>query len=493
MANNTENSLFEPNEAYNAAYPIWQKCRDTSAGEDALHARDLSVQGTYLRPLNPSNQSQANIAKNKAYILMARYQNFVGSTKAGFLGMAYRTQPVVPELPERMQYLIENVNGVGLSLEQQSRKTLSEVIEVGRDGLLTEMPFNEGNVTIADEQAGMRPSIATYLAESIIDWFPFEPSVENPLQYVILKEESSQRVDGEFEHQKVVVYRVLHIHDGAYHQTLFKSDTDGNFPSGDQGVRTQIFAANQMPMREIPFTFVGSLSNTPSIDKPIILDIANASLGMYQEDANLRVSSFGFSAGTLVVSDSALQRSMDPKNPDKPAGIGLGDGQALLLGDGGKAEIITPPDNPLAAKIKETDQKNLAELGAQIVMDSGGVTSIIEVASRNSVNASKLTVGVENVSAAYNQQLAWCAEFLGVEIDSDKKFTINTEFFSAEKTAEEITAIIASWQSGLISKSVAQDQLQKAGNIANEVDLEEMNEIIDNEPSSGINFDSGAE
>lgn len=491
MADSDSNELFTPNEAYTLALPIWQKCRDTSTGEDALHARDLESPGTYLRPLNPANKLQANIAKNKAYVLMARFQNFVGSTKSGFMGMAYNSKPVMPVLPERMSYLIDNVNGVGLSLEQQSRKTLSEVVEVGRDGLLCEMPQNDGEITIAQEQAGMRPSIVTYLAESIIDWYPYEPSASRPLQYVVLKECDTRKVDGKFETENITIYRVLHLNDdGNYHQTVYESDKDGEIADRD-GVTTQIFAANNQPMKEIPFTFVGSITNTPEIDKPVILDIANACLGMYQEDANLRVSSFGFSAGTMTIADDKFQSQLTSNDPEKPNAVAMGDGQALVMGTSGKAEIIVPPNNPLAAKIKETDQKNVIELGAQAVMPSGGVTSVVEVESRNAVNSSKLTVAVENTSDAYNQQLMWCADFLGVDLDlsDDNKFAISTEFFSAKLTPEEVAAVIASFHGALISKSVAQGELQRAGNIPASTDLEAMNVEIDETPANAINFD----
>jgi len=493
MATTNDKEMFPPNNAYNAALPIWQKCRDTSAGEDALHARDQETAGTYLRPLNPANTSAANQAKNEAYILMARYQNFVGSTKSGFLGMAYRKAPVVPNLPDRMKYLIENVDGTGLSLEQQSRSTLSEVIEVGRSGLLCDMPANNGG-TVKNEQDGMRPSIVPYCAESIVDWFPLTPSASDPLQYVILKESATEKVDGEFEHESITVYRVLHMIDGNYHQTVYKSDSKGIFASGDAGVETQIYAANNAPMKSIPFSFVGSINNSPSIDKPIILDIANASLGMYQEDANLRVSSFGFSAGTMTIADDRYQQGLRNKDdPSKPQAVAMGDGMALVMGSGGKAEIISPPDNPLAAKIKDTDQKNLAELGAQVVMISGGPTVIVEVESRNSVNASKLTVAVVNVSAAYNQQLMWCAEFLGVTIPETEKFKVNTDFFSAEYSPEQVTALIAQFQGQLISKAEAQKSLQKAGNISAETDLKKMNDEIVQQSTGNVSFDDGGE
>jgi hypothetical protein len=476
---------FSPNSAYSLALPIWQKCRDCSAGEDALHAKDLAVWGTYLRPLNPSNISRENTDRNESYINMARYQNFVGSTEAGFLGMAYRKKPVLPTLPLRMEYLINNVNGAGLSLEQQSKKTLIEVNRVGRDGLLTEMPQSDGQVTIQDEQSGHRPSIVKYSAESIIDWFPYSPSAETPLQYIILMESKRRKKAGSFESEEIKCYRVLHMENGSYHQSVYEPDENGEYPDTVEPVA--ILAANSVPMNHIPFSFVGSINNDPSIDKPVILDIVNASLGMYQEDANLRISSFGFSAGTLAISDDRISSNVQS---DKSGGVQLGDGKAIIMGSGGSAQIIVPPDNPLAASIKDTDQKNLAELGAQVVMPSGGVTSVAEVKSKESVNASKLTVSVENVSDAYNEQLKNCAEFLGETIPDSEIFMLNTEFFEAMLSPEDLTALISSWHGSLISKEVAQRIMQEAGNIPSDIDLSEMNGVIDEQVVDGIDLDA---
>jgi len=83
--------------------------------------------------------------------------------------------------------------------------------------------------------------------------------------------------------------------------------------------------------------------------------------------------------------------------------------------------------------------------------------------------------------------LDYVAAFQGS--DTDSTFEVNTDFISDRLDAQQITALVSSWQSGVISKPILQDRLVKANYIPAGTDLEKMNQDILDNPV-GINLGS---
>jgi len=126
-----------PNIEYTLNFPRWQEVHDVINGQYQLKKRDDEKAGTYLRIINPLDVSEYNKRLNVSYRKSAVFYNATGRTLIGLLGMLYRVEPSIPELPESMEYVKINIDGNGMGINQQSHAVSSEVTQIGRHGLLT--------------------------------------------------------------------------------------------------------------------------------------------------------------------------------------------------------------------------------------------------------------------------------------------------------------------------------------------------------------------
>lgn len=464
-------------EQYDDNLAIWEKCEDSIQGEDALHKADKGMKGKYLRVLNPSDKSAFNVERNNAYVYGARFQNFSASTLQGFLGMAFRKPPVLPELPGEIDYILDNADGSGLSLVQQSRKVLSEVAKKGRDGGLVEMPNTEGKqVTRAQVAEGLRATIKLYCAENILDWYPNEPTAKNPLSYVRLREMATKFV-AVGEKEKVERHIVLLLDKGKYRQEIYEQDESGEWDLKEEYTP---MTSSGVPFDHIPFHFCGSLNNNPDVDKPLILDIVNVNLGMYQEDANQRASSFAYSAATAHIADNQFFNWFHGGGDDgQHKEVRFGESSVIVTGSDGKVNIVSPPENSLSGAIKESDLAVLIALGAQVIQPGGAAETAEAVRLKAGSTASKLSVAVQNVEDFYNNALQDVAMFMGATIPETEQLEMNQEFFDERVSPEMLDKMVAAWLAGAISKNVLDQKLVEGSVIPENTDLEKMNEEVD--------------
>ena len=115
---------------HRAASAAWRKYRDFCKGAEAVKAAG----NKYLPYLDPTDKSTRNRKRNEDYLSRAVFYAIAGNTKIGMLGMAYRKDPTFNG-PEKLNYLLDNADGAGTSIYQQSQLVAENVLEVAREGL----------------------------------------------------------------------------------------------------------------------------------------------------------------------------------------------------------------------------------------------------------------------------------------------------------------------------------------------------------------------
>lgn len=485
------------NKQYSLYLSRWQKIRDCLDGEDRLKEVDLFQFGknknnsylfdvrqstnTYLRPINPGDDSDYNRELNSGYINGARYFEAPGRTLDGLMGMLFRNEPEFSDdMPESLLYLNDDVDGNGESLSQQSRKAAFDLSSVGRGGLLVEMPVASGEVTQADVNAGFRPKIHYYPADLIKDWNIGEYNGVKKLDLLVLIE-SYTEIDSD---DPFGIRRVEKTRDKVY-----RLEEDGVkvylVNDGDQSLGEPLsIRFSTGPADEIPFVFLGAKSNDPEVDKPPLEALVNVSLGDYQESANLCSTSFNLSAATPYIADDVYRNwANSPESEDEER---MGDNTIKILGTGGRMDIVSPPSNPLAMEMREKYRNEMVELGAQIITEGGQAETAEAARIKHAADVSQLGLISLNLSSGYTKAVAYCGSFQGVE---GGELTFNRDFFEIKLTPEQSRSIVETWQSGLISKNVAQRKLKTGGMIQEDVDLELMNGEIESEvPSDAGRF-----
>lgn len=494
---------IETNCEYDAYVKRWARVRAFNNGEAKLKELDLKRVGvgtsvtntdncqdiSFLRLINPTNKSNYNTQRNINMINGAVLFNGVVKTRSGLLGMLYRKPPVKAELPELIDYIFDNVDGSGLSMTQQSRSVSSDVVSIGRDGLLTDMPRNDEGMqlTQADVSNGFRASIQEYKAESIVDWHESIINNVKVLDLLVLCEVIETFVANSINsREKIKQYKVYRLTDVGVTVQIFTENDSSGFSQEGEGV--PVLGANNTPLTSIPFVFVGSKNNQPSVDNLPLEPIVNVNTGHYQESANLASSSFQLSACQPWVADDNYAKVAQDKAKNGGS-VELGEDSLIVLRAGGSFNFASPPPNPLSKSVQDGYKEQMIELGAQLIT-SGGMAETAEAARlKHASDVSDLEVISDNISQAYTKSLEYVCLFMGVEYKPEYTFMLNSEFFSQVLTAEEAMKWSETWMKGAISKDVLDSILVKGKAIADDVDLDLMNQAIDEEQASSVDFD----
>jgi len=496
------NLSIEPNVEFMRYSRRWKKMRDIIDGEDRLKDNDLRIvgysQGTsqvqsydvlsnsnihsYLRIINPSDKSAYNKERNAGYICGARLFNATSRTLDGLMGMLFKHESDKPELGE-LEYLLKNIDGSGTTIDQQAKGVASDTLSLGRDGLLTDMPRKEtgGQVSMADVEGGFRPSIKEYKAESIIDWHESTIDGVMTLDLVVLLEVIYDFADDDklqIKRTPTNRYRIYRLKDSVVSVQVYK-ESNGSL---DLTEEVAVSGPNGIPLSRIPFSFIGSINNTPDIDRIPLEPVADLNLGQYQESANLSSSSYQLSAAQPWVADDNYQTFNSSENDSGgDSEIELGEQAVFILGTGGTYNVTAAPANTMASELVKTYGEQMIEAGAQLVTSGGGAETAEAARIKHGSNMSILHMVAENISDAYNKAFGFAAIFMGVEFDEDSPLKMNTDFFESKLTPDDLRAVIEAWQSGAISKPVLDRHLVKGKVIPKDVDLKAMNTEIETE------------
>lgn len=473
---------IKPNVEYVMNFPRWQRVHDVIDGEYQLKKRDEEKNGTYLRVINPLDLSQYNKRLNISYRKSAVLYNATGRTLIGLLGMLYRVEPTIPELSELMEYVKTDIDGNGMGINQQSHAVSSEVIQIGRHGLLTDIPMKDDGIvtTVADVQNGFRPFVKKYNATDIIDWNQSFINGMITLDLVVLLEMVTTFVDEQrIKRETKKRYRILRLTDGKYTQQLWVE--------GDEspGKKIEIIDGSGKLWDEIPFEIIGSENNDPVTDFAPLEPLVDVNIGHYRNSADLEHSSFQLSAATPWIADDRYKSDQNNPNNKNTKTQKFGETSVVVMGKGGQFGYAQPNPNVLANDLAKNKEQQMVALGAQLISEGGGAETAEAVRTKKSADASMLSIIGVNVSNGYTKSLGWIARFLNVDFEGE--FQLNSNFFDTKLTAQERQQIVVEWQSGLYPVRVAREQLQASKVISSDEDLDVLQEEVDGE-LSGVNL-----
>ncbi|MDB4352978.1 DUF4055 domain-containing protein, partial [Porticoccaceae bacterium] len=368
----------------------------------------------------------------------------------------------------------EDANGGGVDIDQLSKSTTDNVIKIGRDGLLCDMPRNEEGkqITKADVDSGFRARILRYSAESIVDWHESLINGSMTLDLLVLREVMQEFTNSlMITRDDVVTYKVYRLTKDGVTVEVLKEDETGDYARDGDGI--PVLGANNTKLTKIPFTFVGSMNNQPCVDGLPVEDIANINIGHYQESANLSASAFNVSAVTPWIADDSYQRSAD-----KGGTVSLGENSMPILGTGGTFNLAQPDANTMSQGMMTDYENQMVALGAQIITPASGAETAEAVRIKRGSDMSVLDIVCGNVSDGYSFMIKCVCVFMGVTYDPSWRYELNRNFLDSKLTAQELDAMIRAWQAGAISKDVLDMNLQTAKIIGADADLEEMNKDI---------------
>lgn len=417
---------------YEKMLPLWEKCMDAVEGEDAVHKASTK----YLPKLRAEDDKDYN-----ARLARTPFFNATWRTISGLKGMIFRKDAVFEEPPALESYL-KDVDMAGTPLDMFSQSLVEDVLTVGRSGVLVDYPpAVEPGATVTVAQAaklGMRPMLQKYNAVDIINWKTSRIGNVVKLTLVVLMEKASVEGDDEFAQDAETRYRVLDIVEGVYRQRVYRINKDDK----EEQVGGDLFPLmNNKPMDKIPFVFFGADDSTADPDSPPLLDLVQMNFHHYTVSADYEHGCHWSGLPTLFV--FGLQG-----DTDKPIYIG-GAAANCVQDPQGHAEYAQV-DSGFDALQHNLEQKEnqMAILGARMLESKKSAVEAAETLKQRSAGEQSQLAGMAVIiSLCMTRVLSIFAQWAGVDAEID--YQLNRDFDVSGMSAQELTALVAAWQSGM--------------------------------------------
>lgn len=433
-----------PHREYSAALEVWQTTKDAVEGQQAIKEGRYRYLPKFV-PHDPLRYEQ--------YIKRAYFLGVTGRTHDKFLGAVFR-KDLTSDLPAQIEYIEENADGAGQSLQQLSKQVVSEVMQTGRYGLYADYPPAPEGLSAEDvRNLELRASICTYPAENVINWKSENIGGQQKLTLVVLKEMVDVPED-EFTYTKVPQYRVLRLREGMLFTVQLYDQHDE--PVSDEFAPRDFSGAT---WNYIPFHFAGATNNKPNIDKAPLFDMSILNIAHYQTTADHRENLFIHGQLTLGISSPMSAEEFKAANP---SGVNVGARAGHFLGDGGSFTTATAPESSSLSKALTDIMDQMVAIGASLVQRGSSAETAearrIDASSEHSV----LDTVVGNVAEAMEAAIEDVSRFMGADPEA-VEFDLNREFFTDTLSAQELMAYISLRDAGVIGTTDIRQRMRASG------------------------------
>ena len=451
---------------YDAALAAWQRARNVIAGEDAVKAAGE----LYLPRLTAQSDDDYN-----AYRCRASFFNATSRTADGYVGLIFRRAPFqrLPSLRssigKALSVFANDADMLGTSLYGYAKNVVTEVIAVARAGTLVDWE-NEGE---------QRAYASLYAAESILNWRVERINGRNIPTLIVLSEtvDAPASADAsDFSTTPLDQIRVLRLVEivptspkkaarakqyGCVVEIYRRPQKKARQSKQEwELVETKTPLRRGKPLPLLPFVFHGPRHSRPPVDKLPLSDVIGINLDHYRLDADYKHGIHFTALPTAWVSGF-------PKDVELRIGSSTAWHTDIPGATAGFLEFMGHGLNTFD-KALDRDERQMAVLGSRLLAEQKKVGETAEAmelrqTGENSILANLAT----SVSESLTQMLRWVhwwnsSEELPDDVtDQQVLFELNTDYNTKGMEAQELAAVVKSWQSGAISQDTMLELLRK--------------------------------
>lgn len=442
----------------------WRTIRDCASGERAVKDR-----GTDYLPKLPEMDG----TEYSEYLDRAVFFNMTGRTVGALIGIVFNRSPQVEGIPAKLAKAFKYPTRNNISFEAFVKNACRELITLGRYGVLLDMG-EEARVDAV-------PYFVGFAAEHILDWQETVIDGKLVLTEVVLRELREERgAFGAGRKTITVIRRLVLVYNSAksrfeYHQEVYEGD--GTTVDVETTIPRRIIPTrNGVPLDRIPFSFMGSVDNTPQIDRSPVVDIASLNIAHYRSYAQLEHSRF-FTAMPVFYAQVPIG------NTERTYRIGSS--IVWEVGPNEKPGVLEMNGHGLRGLETACTQKEdqISALGGRLMAGASRSTA-------ESDNALKLKEGNERsillnivfaASEAFTNLLQQWVWWSGVDNVDKVEVSLNKEFLTDSLGARELRAVYAMYIDGVVPVTVLHFYLQKAEVVPEWMDADQFKNLLDDE------------
>lgn len=404
----------------------WRRCRDFMDGADALRKHDIACNGDATTAYIPKLSPKQSNTEYEAYIRRALYDNVTRRTSNSLLGLVFSSDPET-DISASIDYMTNDCDMMETPLIEMAAWIAAEVVNIGRCGILVDRPPSDKVESRLDaERGGYRPYFVPYTAEQITNWKLSRVGNRWMITRVVLAESPE-------------LYTELTLTAEGYGQTLWNKvkDKDEWIPKA-----TVFPKMNGNAIMQIPFFFFGPRSGKCKIEAPPLIDLIEDARSWYQSSADLEHARFSCSVPTAYF-------------------LGFTDDEAKSIVLGGLNGIVSTNPEAKVGFLEYTGQgtepleraleqkyKMMARHGVDLLSDKKDAEAHETVRARVGLQTATLQDIAKTTSRILSQALTFASTWMGGSSSTKSTIVLNTEYMAAGIEPQEITALLASVQSG---------------------------------------------
>lgn len=437
----------------------WRTMRDLVEGEGAL--KDAGEK--YL-----PRRTGMDTTEYDAYLQRAVLFNATGKTINDLMVSVFRRPPYV-ELPKMMQGQLEDprnliVTKSGDNIVDLSKELVRELLTVSRYGALLDM------------NAQGKPYIATYPAETIVNW-----RVENR-KLVAVRLLEPKAAEGYYpEAGKTSSYKVRVLaldQDGNYFQAVGDTETDhvGDPNTIPQSDRVYIEVRGKR-LDFIPIVIFNAQGNGPLAFKPMLEDIATLNLAHYRAYAALENARYFTATPIYYVKGQGVANDFgNAKEGGSPQQQFLLTPQSIwLLEQEDEVGLVEFEGKGLSSLEEglEIKEAQMQALGARLKSQRKNSAARSAQSEESEANAEEATLTdvVENASQGLTQLLQWWAEWILAK-PAEVEVVLNKVFYRPKVSAREMRSLQSLFEAGLMPLRSLFEALKSGGFIPEDLTFE---------------------
>jgi hypothetical protein len=439
--------------------PQYELIRDCLAGEYQVKYRKTK----YLPMPSPEDNSEENLRRYDAYQTRAMFFGTAEHTLGGFVGQIFMREPTA-KVPTRLKAVVDDATGSGVPLKQQAMASASHCLAYGRLGLYVDYPSiavdeasedaDESATSLADLETGeVRPIIRVIDPWDCLNYRVKTRGAKVILSLVVFREDRVIEDDG-FETKTKDQWRVLRLDENEecvieiYHAKSGPTPAATYYPRGADGVR----------LKELPFTFVGSINNEAAPNPPPMYQLCSINIHHYMNSADYEESVFIVGQPTLAaagLTEEWVSKVLKGR-------LNMGSRGGIPLPAGASIELLQANPNTLAKEAMDKKEDQRLAIGAKFRRPDQTARTATESDHENVSETSVLSKVAQNVATGIKWALEWCAVFTG-DSEAGIDYDMNTEFDLVNLTPEEQKSIVEAWKSEAITFGEMRDALRRGG------------------------------
>lgn len=427
--------------------PAWTAHADARIKvRDLMSGREAALD--YIRPLPGHEAVTEKRFKEGAY-----YLPVTARTAEAFGGLVFGKTPTRTNLAPLNVYL-GDVTGSGQDIDRFAEQGFDGILSTGAVMVLVDYPDAPEGVTKADAEAqGVRPALKLYDATDILAARTHKVGAALRLSHVRVHEQVEERDEtDEFKLNVVKQVRVLDLDDiGLYRQRVYRLIDSQWIQFGDtiepkrQNARLDV----------IPAFFSNPRDGEPNPAKPPLDDIADISVAHLNNSAALEWALLWTANPTPVFKGLHIAEGET---------VRLGSSEGIAVSADGDAKFMEFTGSGLSELrlALEAKRKDAALMGARMLLESGRAAIAAETARIERAGETSVVSGIANsLSDCLTKALTFMADWAGVS-SQGIQYWLNTDLNPAGLSAQELTALLAAWQSGAITLEDLFENLQRA-------------------------------